>query len=440
MRQGLFRGSFRGSFRALYIGFLSLIFSVVSFSITQAGDKLLLPDALWDGTAKKLVTGQAVLVSGDKITEIGPVGGFADSKAERVELKGLTLMPGMIEGHSHILLHPYSETLWNDQVLVESRPERTVRAVNHVRAALMAGFTTYRDLGSEGAGYDDVGIKQAIEKQVIPGPRLIVAGRAIVATGSYGPKGFAPHVKVPLGAEPADGADLVRVVRDQIGHGADIIKFYADYRWGPNGEARPTFSLAEMKTMVETAASSGRPTVAHAATNEGIRRAVMAGVQTIEHGSGATLETFKLMATRGVAWCPTLMAGESIARYFNGWDGKSNPPARVTEQQDAFKRALKAKVTFCMGSDVGVFHHGESAKEPALMVDYGLSTYDALVATTSGNAKIMGLNDRGSVKAGLLADLVGVYGNPLKDIKALQKVDFVMKGGEVYRSPNGQGN
>lgn len=428
-------GSCRGISKTVSGVILSSFIFMMSISVAKAADKLLLPDAIWDGTAKKLVSGQAVLVSENKIVGVGPVASFSNNNADRVELKGLTLMPGMIEGHSHVLLHPYSETLWNDQVLVESRPERIARATNHVRDALMAGFTTYRDLGSEGAGYDDVGIKQAINKGVIPGPRLIVAGRAIVATGSYGPKGFAPHVKVPLGAEPADGADLVRVVRDQIGHGADIIKFYADYRWGPKGEARPTFSEAEMRTMVETAASSGRPTVAHAATDEGVRRAVMAGVQTIEHGDGATLETFKLMVKRGVAWCPTLLAGESIAKYFNGWDGKTNPPARVTEQQDAFKRAIKAKVTFCMGSDVGVFHHGESAKEPALMVDYGLSTYDALVATTSGNAKIMGLKNIGHVKVGLLADLVAVSGNPLKDIKALQRVDFVMKGGKVYRSP-----
>jgi imidazolonepropionase-like amidohydrolase len=202
-------------------------------------------------------------------------------------------MPGMIEGHSHILLHPYNEVSWNDQVLKESQAERVIRAANHAKANLMAGFTTIRDLGSEGAGYADVGVKQSIEKGIIPGPRMLVAGPAIVATGSYGPKGFAPHVKVPLGANEADGIDaLIREVRRQIGGGADIIKVYADYRWGPNGEAMPTFTQEELEIIVDVASSSGRPVVAHAATAEGMRRAAMAGVQTIEHGDGGTPEVF----------------------------------------------------------------------------------------------------------------------------------------------------
>ena len=180
----------------------------------------------------------------------------------RIELAGGTLMPGLIEGHSHVLLHPYNETPWNDQVLKESEAERVVRAVNHVRDSLLAGVTTMRDLGSEGAGYADVGIRDAINKGVIPGPRLLVAGRALVATGSYGPKGFHERADVPLGAEAADGYDkLVRAVREQIGRNIDFVKVYADYRWGPFGQAMPTFSLEELKLIVEIASSSGRQVV-----------------------------------------------------------------------------------------------------------------------------------------------------------------------------------
>ena len=224
-----------------------------------------------------------------------------------LQLDGHTVLPGLIDLHTHLLLHPYDETPWNDQVLKESEAERVARAVNHVRDSLLAGVTTMRDLGSEGAGYADVGIRDSIDKGIIPGPRLLVAGRAIVATGSYGPKGFHERVDVPLGAETADGFDdLVRVVRDQIGRNVDFIKVYADYRWGPDGTAQPTFTQAELETIVEVTRSSGRPVVAHASTAEAMRRAVLAGVETIEHGDGGTPEVWALTREHGVALCPTL--------------------------------------------------------------------------------------------------------------------------------------
>ncbi len=410
-------------------------FSMGSMVQAQSSQTLLVPSALWDGDSSQLTRGHAVIVEGNKIIKIAPVADFSSSKAHRISLDGLTLIPGLIEGHSHILLHPYDETGWNDQVLKESEAERSIRAANHVKAALMAGFTSYRDLGTEGAGYADYGIKQAVQKGVVPGPRLFISSKALVATGSYGPKGFADHVNVPLGAEAADGADLVRVVRDQIGHGADWIKFYADYRWGPNGQAMPSFSLEEMKTMVDTAASSGRLAVAHAATDEGMRRATLAGVRTIEHGDGGSLETFQLMKERGVAWCPTLGAGEAIAEY-RGWvRGETPVPARVTEQRDAFKRALKAGVTFCMGSDVGVFDHGDSAWELGLMVEYGLSPLATMKAATSGNADIFNLGNRlGRLKTGYLADIIAVKGNPLEDVTVTEHVHFVMKDGVIYKN------
>jgi imidazolonepropionase-like amidohydrolase len=342
-------------------------------------------------------------------------------------------MPGMIEGHSHILLHPYNEVSWNDQVLKESQAERVIRAANHAKANLMAGFTTIRDLGSEGAGYADVGVKQSIEKGIIPGPRMLVAGPAIVATGSYGPKGFAPHVKVPLGANEADGIDaLIREVRRQIGGGADIIKVYADYRWGPNGEAMPTFTQQELEIIVDVASSSGRPVVAHAATAEGMRRAAMAGVQTIEHGDGGTPEVFKLMADRGVALCPTLAAGDAILQY-NGWKkGEEADPPRIVQKKKSFKQALEAGVTIVAGGDVGVFSHGTNVRELEMMVEYGMNVMDVLKSVTSGNANALKLEGMGYLKKGYLADIIAVEGMPEEDIKALRKVTMVMKNGEVY--------
>ena len=254
---------------------------------------VLKPSRVYDGDT--MHDGWAVRVQGDRIQAVGPAANVMVPGATVVDLAGTTLMPGLVEGHSHVLLHPYNETSWNDQVLHESLAVRTARAVNHLRATLNAGFTTIRDLGTEGAGYADAGLKEAVEQGIIPGPRMLVTTRAIVATGSYGPKGFSLEWRVPQGAEEADGDALVRVVRDQIGHGADWIKVYADYRWGARGEAAPTFSIQELITIVETARSSGRPVVAHASTPEGMRRSVLAGVESIEHGDGGTPEIFRLI-------------------------------------------------------------------------------------------------------------------------------------------------
>jgi imidazolonepropionase-like amidohydrolase len=343
-------------------------------------------------------------------------------------------LPGLIEGHSHILLHPYNEVSWNDQVLRESVAERSARAVNHLRASLMAGITTMRDLGSEGAGYADIGLKQAVEKGVVPGPRLLVAGKAIVATGSYGPKGFHEGVEVPLGAETADGFDdLIRVTRDQIGHGADFIKVYADYRWGPNGTAEATFTVAELKTIVEIAESSGRYVVAHASSPEGMRRAIEAGVETIEHGDDATLEIFNLMKAKGIALCPTVAAGDAISQY-GGWKKGIDPtPARILAKQENFKMALSAGVKIVFGGDVGVFIHGDNVRELELMVEYGMNTKAALISATSANAEQFHLNTLGQLKAGFLADIIAVEGDPMKEISALRKVGLVMKDGKIYK-------
>jgi imidazolonepropionase-like amidohydrolase len=400
-----------------------------------ANTLLLRPARVFDGVSPSPHEGWSVLVDGDRIAAVGP-NIAVPAGARVIDLPGATLMPGMIEGHSHLFLHPYNETLWDDQVLHEPLALRTARAVVQAERTLDAGFTSERDLGTEGAGFADVGLKQAIDQGIVPGPRLLVATRAIVARGAYGPKGFEPGVVVPQGAQEVAGVDeTIRAVRDQVAAGADIVKFYADYHWGKGEPSRPTLSQAELDAGVAAAHDAGRLVAVHATTAEGMMRAIRAGADTIEHGYGGTAEVFKVMAAKHIALCPTIAASEAYARYFQHWDGNEPAPESVQQNRRSFRLAMQAGVPICMGGDVGVFTHGKNWLEMEAMQRAGMPAPQVLISATSGNAHILRLADRGVVKAGLLADLVAVDGDPSRDLTAVRRIKLVMKGGQLVRGP-----
>jgi imidazolonepropionase-like amidohydrolase len=397
---------------------------------------VLRPARVFDGDS--VHEGWAVSVRGDRIDAVGPANTVALTGTQVIDLPAATLTPGLVEGHSHVLLHPYNETKWEDQVAHEGLALRVARATNHLRATLLAGFTTIRDLGTEGAQYADVELKEAVNRGIIPGPRMLVVTRAIVATGSYAPKGFALEWRVPQGAEEADGVDsLTRVVRDQIGRGADWIKMYGDYTWGPQAGAHPTFSQQEMNLAVATARSAVVPVAVHATTPEGMQRAILAGAETIEHGDGGTAGVFKLMVERNVAFCPTLAVVDATSQYAGWKKGQQPEPPAIVQKRASFKAALDAGVTILSGSDAGVFAHGDNARELELMVAFGMAPLAALKSATSLAARVLHMDQEiGRVKPGALADLAAFDGDPTRDISALRRVKLVMKGGAIVRRPD----
>jgi len=423
----------------------TLVLSTVA-SASWAGapphDYLLLPDRVWTGDGNTAHTDWAVLVHNDSIAAVGPKASIqTPADTQRIELPGATLTPGLIDLHSHLFLHPYNETLWNDQVLKEPTDYRTLEAAAHARVTLLSGFTTLRDLGTEGAGYADVSIKRAIDDGLIPGPRMFIATRAIVANASYGPgpRGFRPDLDLPSGAQEVSGVDAaMRAVREQAAHGADWIKLYADYRVGPDGGTAPTFTAAELKAIVDTAHLIGRPVAAHAASDAGVRMAVEAGVDSVEHGYGASESTFKLIKQHGTAYEPTLTAVDATEEYFDHYrPGQDPPTAKMREAEHAFRTALKLGVTIGNGSDVGVFAHGTNWREPVAMVRDGMTAPQALHAATDVAAKILRQQDHfGRIAVGMRADLAAFAGDPTAHIDDLAHPVFVMKDGTLYRTPN----
>jgi imidazolonepropionase-like amidohydrolase len=406
--------------------------------VAESAPLLLLPDRVVDGSGAEARAGVAVLVDSGRVVAVGPRASLPARPGTRViPLPGTTLLPGLIDLHSHVLLHPYNEVSWDDQVLREALGERVARATVHLARTLQAGFTTLRDLGTEGAGSADVGLREALLKGVIPGPRLIVAERAIVMRGSYAPRGFAPEVTVPIAAEEAGNvAELVSAVRGQIARGADVVKVYADYRWGPAGSAQPAFTVDELRAAVEIASSSGRPVIAHASTAEGMRRATLAGVQTIEHGDGGTPEVFALMRERGVVLVPTVAAGHAIAQY-GGWrPGEGAEPTRVRAKRASVRAALDARVIIANGSDVGVFAHGDNVRELELLVAYGLTPSQAIAAATRVAGRVLDASGLlGTLTPNAPADLLIVRGDPTRDIRALRSVQMVVQRGVIVRAP-----
>lgn len=391
---------------------------------------------LVDVRAGRVLANQNIVIDGDRIRQVG-----ADSPAAAriIDLSRSTVLPGLIDSHTHVLLQgDITSQEYDDQLLKESLPYRTIRATAAARSALLNGFTALRDLETEGAMYADVDVKTAIERGIIPGPRMFCATRAMAPTGMYPLLGYSWELTVPGGVQTVDGADNIRrAVREQVKYGADWIKYYSDRRYFMKDGALHSwvnFTDEEVKALVDEAHRLGRKVAAHAMGREGIESALRAGVDTIEHGDGLDDEMMDLMIRRGVYWCPTLYVGLYVAE---GRAAAGAPiwveMAKVVEK--AFRRAVQKGVRIAFGTDAGGFSWSvNQAKEFEVMVKYGMTPMQAIQAATVAGAALLDQQDRlGSIEAGKLADVIAVAGDPLAQIVELQRVSFVMKGGVVYK-------
>jgi imidazolonepropionase-like amidohydrolase len=381
-----------------------------------------------------------IVIEGERIREVAE-NSTPPAGAPVIDLSDHTCLPGLIDTHTHTLLQgDITAADYDEQLLKQSVAYRTILGTRSVRRALEYGFTTIRDLETEGAGYADVDLKKAINNGIIPGPRMRVATRAMDVTGAYPLQGYAPDVPVPHGVQLVDGPDNARkAVREQISYGADWIKVYSDrsYFVRPDGvlDDIPTFTLDELRAIVDEAHRQRHKVASHAMALNGVHNSVEAGVDSIEHGNYISEADIKTMVQKGIYYVPTIYVGEYVA------EGRAAAGARVwldmiKIHQETFRRALNAGVKIAFGTDVGGFDWGiDPAVEFPYMVKYGMTPIQAVRSATTTAAELLGMqNDVGSVTAGKYADIVALKGDPLADITLLQKIDFVMKGGEVYKS------
>ncbi|OGT95047.1 MAG: hypothetical protein A2083_05330 [Gemmatimonadetes bacterium GWC2_71_9] len=397
---------------------------------------------LIDGRADAARADQGILVVGERIADVGA---WADLSrrargARVIDLSRATVLPGLIDNHTHLLLQgDITQDDYDRQLLYQSIPYRAILGARNAQRALMQSFTALRDVETEGAMYADVDIKRAIDNGEVPGPRLWVATRALAPTGAYGITTPNWEIELPRGVQIVDGPDQIRqAVREQVRHGADLIKFYADRRYyvGDDGtlHSQPNFTEEEARVLVEEAHRLGRPVAAHAVGREGLEIALRVGVNTIEHGQGLTDDIARRLAQQGIYWCPTLFVGEYVA------EGRARAGApiwlRMVEfHREAFRAALRAGVKISYGTDAGGYAWSEPlAREFTLMVRLGMTPMQAIRSATSVAAELLGQQQNfGTVEAGRYADIIAVNADPLADISVLERVRFVMKGGVVYK-------
>lgn len=400
---------------------------------------------LLDIHSGRILTNMMIVVDGNRIARVAKVDEISvPAGAAVVDLSNAFVLPGLIDAHEHIFLTGEDNGRYDQQLLKESWQYRTIEATVNARKDLDAGFTSMRDCETEGAMYGDVDVQTAINRHLIPGPRLWVATRAMSVTGSYPLLGYSPEVTVPTGVQVVDGPWAARkAVREQIKYGADFIKVYGTggFRFTHDGKmvSTPTFTLDELKAIVDEAHRWGRKVACHAYGDPGLRNCVDAGVDSIEHGLDLSDYDIQQMKAKGTWLVPTLYVYKTIeAADLKLSDGMVS---RASIHEVSFKKALAAGIKIAFGTDAGPFPHGTQAIEFEYLVKYGMTPLQAIQAATLNAARVMNAYDRknwsktvGAIDPGKYADIIAVAGNPLDDIKQLEQVKFVMKGGVVYKN------